>query len=106
MEILFQRYTFDGVALSDDYGTQKSLLISPADWRRFVKPHLAAIIAEAKAAGRTAFLHSCGNVRAVVPDLVELGLDILHPNEEAIALVEAHQRLLEEMSTQIGPRSR
>lgn len=79
LEILFDRFSFDGVALSDDYGTQKSLLMSPAAWRAFLKPRLAEIFGRAKAAGRTVFLHSCGNVRAVVPDLVELGLDILHP---------------------------
>jgi len=79
MEILIHRFPFDGVALSDDYGTQRSMLISPDAWRRFVKPHLARIFARAKAGGKTVFLHSCGNVRAIVPDLVDLGLDILHP---------------------------
>ena len=79
MEILFDRFAFDCIALSDDYGTQRSLLISPDAWRKLVKPHLATIFSAAKAAGKTLFLHSCGNVRAVVPDLVELGLDILHP---------------------------
>ncbi|MHC4181597.1 MAG: uroporphyrinogen decarboxylase family protein, partial [Planctomycetota bacterium] len=89
MEILFERYEFDGVALSDDYGTHKSLLISPAHWRRLDKPHLAAILSRAKAAGRTVFLHSCGDVRAVVPDLVELGLDFLHPIQpEAMDILE------------------
>ncbi len=79
MDTLFERCSFDGVALSDDYGTQKSMLISPDDWRLFVKPRLSEIITCAKEAERTILLHSCGNVRAIVPDLVELGLDILHP---------------------------
>jgi uroporphyrinogen decarboxylase len=65
------------------------MLISPAAWRRFVRPHLARILARAKAAGRTTFLHSCGNVRAIVPDLIELGLDILHPIQpEALDIFE------------------
>jgi len=89
MNMLFERFEFDGVALSDDYGSKKSLLMSPAAWRRFVKPHVAEILSKAKSAGRTTFLHSCGNVRAVVPDLVELGLDILHPIQpEAMDIVE------------------
>jgi len=79
MEILFDRFEFDCVAISDDYGTQESLLISPEAWRRLVKPRLADIFSKAKSADKTVFLHSCGNVRAVVPDLIELGLDILHP---------------------------
>ena len=89
MEVLFDRFAFDAVALSDDYGTQKSLLISPAAWRQFVKPHLAEIFGRAKAAGRAVMLHSCGNVREIVPDLVELGLDILHPIQpEAMDILE------------------
>ena len=79
MDILLERFAFDGIAVSDDYGTQKAMLISPEAWRRFVRPRLADIFGRAKAAGRTVFLHSCGNVRPIVPDLVDLGLDILHP---------------------------
>ena len=89
MYILFDRFQFDAVGLSDDYGSQKSLLISPGAWRILVKPRLAEIFDRAKSAGRDVFLHSCGNVRAVVPDLVELGLDILHPIQpEAMDVLE------------------
>ena len=89
MDILFDRFAFDGIALSDDYGTQKAMLISPAAWRRFVRPRLAAIFTRAKDAGRTVFLHSCGNVRAIIPDLIDLGLDILHPIQpEAMDILE------------------
>jgi len=38
MEILFDRYTFDGIAVSDDYGAQDAMLMSPSAWRRFVRP--------------------------------------------------------------------
>lgn len=40
MEVLFSRYDFECIALSDDYGTQQSLIISPDDWRRLILPHL------------------------------------------------------------------
>jgi len=33
MQILFARFSFEGVALSDDYGTQRGLLVSPGSWR-------------------------------------------------------------------------
>lgn len=89
MDILFDRFEFDCVAISDDYGTQGSLLISPEAWRRFVKPRLADMFSKAKSADRRVFLHSCGNVRAVVPDLIDLGLDILHPIQpEAMDVLE------------------
>jgi len=79
MEILFDRFEFDGVALSDDYGAQSAMLISPADWRRLVGPLLAEIYNLAKRHGRSVFHHSCGNIVPIVPDLIDIGLDILHP---------------------------
>jgi uroporphyrinogen decarboxylase len=79
MEILLARYRFDGVMLSDDYGTQRGMLMSPAHWRRFVRPVLAEIYAAAKRHGRTILHHTCGNVLPIIRDLIEIGLDILHP---------------------------
>ena len=79
MEILFENFEFEAIALSDDYGTQQSLLISPALWRKLIKPLLAEIFTLAKKHNRVNFLHSCGNVESIVGDLVDIGLDILHP---------------------------
>jgi len=79
MEILFARFEFDAIALSDDYGTQRSMLISPACWRALIRPLLFEIFSAAKRRGRFTFLHSCGNVEPIIPDLMDLGLDILHP---------------------------
>jgi len=79
MDILLARYQFDGIALSDDYGTQKSLLMSPSHWRRFIKPLLAEIYGLARKHGRTVFHHTCGNNWLIIGDLIDVGLDILHP---------------------------
>jgi uroporphyrinogen decarboxylase len=79
MEILCSRFSFDGVALSDDYGTQRGLLLSPAHWRRFIKPHVARIYGLAKRHQRTVFHHSCGNIVPIIGDLIDSGLDVLHP---------------------------
>jgi uroporphyrinogen decarboxylase len=69
----------DGVFLSDDYGLQRSLMMSPRAWREFIRPRLKLLFDEAKRHGFTIMLHSCGHVSEIVPDLIELGLDILHP---------------------------
>ena len=69
----------DGVFLSDDYGFQEQLMMSPDHWREFVKPRLARLLTAAKNYSLVTMLHSCGNVSAIVPDLIEIGLDILHP---------------------------
>ena len=99
MAILFERFAFDGIAVSDDYGTQKAMLISPDAWRDLVKPELARILAAGQRAGRTTFLHSCGNVRPIVPDLLELGLDILHPIQpEAMDILELKREFGRDLS--------
>ncbi|MFC1461493.1 uroporphyrinogen decarboxylase family protein [Verrucomicrobiota bacterium] len=79
MEILFDRFEFEGVAISDDYGTQKATIISPEDWRKLVKPCLSGIYALAKKNGRTVFHHSCGHIVPIIGDMIDIGLDILHP---------------------------
>jgi uroporphyrinogen decarboxylase len=69
----------DGVMISDDYGFQDRLMMSPDKWREFVKPRLARMLAAADRHGLVTMLHTCGNVSAIIPDLIEIGLDILHP---------------------------
>lgn len=79
MEVLFDRFEFDAVAISDDYGTQRAMVMSPESWRALIRPPLAEILAMAKRHGRYAFLHSCGNIVPIIEDLIEIGVDILHP---------------------------
>ena len=79
MRVLFSQFEFGGVALSDDYGNQKQLVMNPADWRQFIKPLLKEIYNLAHENNRIVFHHSCGNNREIIPDLIEIGLDILHP---------------------------
>ncbi len=71
----------DVLSFYDDLGTQSSLFISPEIFRRFYKPHYRRIWGRAKALNPEAliFLHACGNVAAIIPDLIECGLDILNP---------------------------
>ena len=79
MAILFERFDFEAIAVSDDYGTQRAMVISPGHWRYFIRPCLARIYGLAKTHGRTVFHHSCGNNVPIIGDLIDLGLDILHP---------------------------
>ena len=75
----------DMVWLGDDIGGQKTMLISPAHWRRFLKPRLAQMIAELKQIDpqvKVAY-HSDGNIYPVIPELIEIGLDVLNPIQPA-----------------------
>jgi uroporphyrinogen decarboxylase len=69
----------DGGYFGDDYGAQHAMLFSPRLWRRFIKPRLAALIAVFKDAGLPVILHSDGDIRAILPDLVEIGVTTLNP---------------------------
>lgn len=71
----------DVVSEADDYGTQASQLISPDQFRKSFKPHIARLIKTIKKLAPKAhvFFHSCGNVRPIIPDFIEMGIDILNP---------------------------
>jgi uroporphyrinogen decarboxylase len=71
----------DVVAEFDDYGTQTSQLISPRMYRQQLKPRLRTLFARIKQLAPEAklFFHSCGNVRPILPDLIEIGVEILNP---------------------------
>lgn len=71
----------DMVWLGDDIATQRGMMLSPAMWREYFKPRYAKMFAAFKAANPNIKLcyHSCGNLQDVVPDLIEIGLDVLNP---------------------------
>ena len=68
----------DGVSFMDDWGTQISLLISPAMWRRIFKPLYKEYVDILHAAGKFAFFHSDGFIEDIFPDLVEIGIDAIN----------------------------
>ncbi len=71
----------DVIAEGDDYGTQTSLFISPAMFRQQLKPRLKILFERIRQLAPRAriFFHSCGSVRPLLPDFIELGVDILNP---------------------------
>jgi hypothetical protein len=69
----------DGVAFGDDFGTQTAMLMSPETWRRFFKPRYRELFAPIRAAGRHVFFHCCGRVPEILPDLAEIGVDVIWP---------------------------
>jgi uroporphyrinogen decarboxylase len=70
----------DAVVEADDMAGQFNMLISPATYRRIVKPRHKKLMDFIKARTRAKiFFHSCGSIRKVIPDLIEVGVDILNP---------------------------
>lgn len=69
----------DALLFTDDWGTQESLLISPATWRSFFKTSYKRLFEATHRAGLDVFFHTCGNVTEIVDDLIEIGMDALDP---------------------------
>lgn len=72
----------DHVNLSDDYGHQDRLGMSPDCWREFFKPRIRRIIGfyrEELGPDITISLHSCGHVMPILDDIMEVGVQVLHP---------------------------
>jgi len=79
LQVYQRELEVDCIWLSDDYGCQNSLLMSPRLWRTFIKPRVRTLCDAVHAAGYRFALHSDGAVADVIPDMVELGVDLLHP---------------------------
>jgi uroporphyrinogen decarboxylase len=73
------QYDIDGVIFGDDWGQQRGLLFGPELWRRFIKPRIAQMYHLVKQANKAVFIHSCGKVQELFPELIELGLDVFNP---------------------------
>lgn len=81
-------FNIDGFIFSDDYGHQKDLLISPRLWKEFIKPRLRKIFERVKEKNKKVFLHSDGKIIKIIPDLIDIGIDGLHPIQpEALDIV-------------------
>jgi len=70
----------DVAATADDFSGQNGLLFSPDTYRRLVKPRHARLFELIhRRSDAKIFFHSCGSVRAAIPDLIDAGVDILNP---------------------------
>ena len=69
----------DGIFFSDDWGSQRALLINPDDWRKFYKPSYQKMFDRVHSGGAHVWMHLCGNITAILPDLIEIGLNVLNP---------------------------
>lgn len=67
----------DIALLGDDFAHQQGMLISPAMWRRHIKPYLAEQVRVLRENGLLVLYHSCGAVRPILPDLIEIGVNAL-----------------------------
>lgn len=79
------RMGVDMIYLGDDMGAQNQMMISPRIWQKYFKPRMANIIHELKRINpniKVAY-HTDGNIEPIIPELIEIGLDVLNPVQPA-----------------------
>jgi len=92
-------FPIDAMMFGDDWGQQRGLLMGPAAWRRFIKPRITRMYSAVKAHGKRVFIHSCGKVDELFPELIEAGLDVFNPFQpEVIDVYEAKRRFGDRLS--------
>ena len=81
MARIFARAGVDVLRLGDDVGTERGMMIGRATWAEWLKPRLASVIRAARDINPDilVFYHSDGDCREVIPELIEIGIDILNP---------------------------
>jgi uroporphyrinogen decarboxylase len=79
--LVLTRAGIDILALDDDVGEPSRMLMSRTMWQRYFQPHLKTIIDTCRRANPelAIFWHSDGYIEPIIPDLIEIGVDILNP---------------------------
>jgi uroporphyrinogen decarboxylase len=75
---LWARRDVDALSFMDDWGSERALLVNPAMWREYYKPLYAEYARVIRESGKSVFFHSDGNIEAIIPDLIEIGVDALN----------------------------
>ena len=78
----------DMIFFGDDLGTQTALPISPAKWRKYLKPCYAKMYRLCHKAGAAVYMHTDGHILPIIPDLIECGVNVLNPQSRANGLRE------------------
>ncbi|MBI4558563.1 MAG: hypothetical protein HY706_13350 [Candidatus Hydrogenedentes bacterium] len=72
-------YDIDGMMFGDDWGSQRGLIMGQGLWREYILPRVRQMYAAVKRRGKQVFIHCCGNVGELFPDLIDAGVDAFNP---------------------------
>jgi uroporphyrinogen decarboxylase len=82
------RGKLDAVLIGNDFGAQCALILAPRMIRQFALPGTRKLVDQAHAYGLKVIHHSCGAIRDIVPDLIDIGVDAIHPIQALAAGME------------------
>lgn len=87
------KFEIDAMIFGDDWGEQKGIIMGPKTWREFIKPRVKQMYEKVKSFGKFVFIHSCGKVDELFPDLIECGVDVFNPFQpEVIDIIDAKKK--------------
>jgi len=72
-------FDIDAMIFGDDWGMQTGLIMGPGAWREFIEPRIRQMYGRVRSRGKLVFIHSCGKVDKVFPELIECGVDVFNP---------------------------
>ena len=78
-EKAIRRFPLDWLWTGDDIASQQAMMISPKTWRALIKPELKRVFEVGKANNLWVAYHCCGALLPIIPDLIEIGMDVLNP---------------------------
>jgi len=73
------QFPIDAFHFGDDWGKQHGLIMDPDTWRKFFKKRLKKMYDAVHDAGLPVSIHSCGDIRDIIPDLIEIGVNMISP---------------------------
>jgi uroporphyrinogen decarboxylase len=92
-------YPIDAMMFGDDWGQQRGLIMGRELWCEFIKPRIKEMYSLVKKKGKFVFIHSCGKVDEIFPDLIECGVDVFNPFQpEVIDVYDAKKKFGNQMS--------
>ena len=79
----------DGFFFGNDFGSQIDILITPDQFEEFIFPYFRKLTKLGHRYNKQVILHSCGSIHRVIPQLIDLGVDALHPIQAKAANMDA-----------------
>lgn len=76
LDIVLEYENLDAIYFADDWGQQNGLIMGPTHWRKIIKPGMKRIFEHIKSKGKYIVFHSCGDLREIMGDLIEMGVDV------------------------------
>jgi len=85
-------FPIDAMRFGDDWGQQSGLITGRALWKELIGPRVEKMYRLTRARGKRVFIHSCGKVEELFPDLIESGVDVFNPFQPEVMDVYAMKR--------------